>query len=231
MRHMDLFSGLAGFSLGLTAAGTARTVVFSEVDDHCCAVLAQRYPTTPNFGDVSTLRFDEHIDVITGGFPCQDISISGKGTGIGGSKSSLWFSMLEQVRRHTPRWIIIENSPALRTRGLDVVLSGLSALGYYAEWHCIPCTAVGAPHSRDRIWIISYPASVGDRLPEGQVLSRRHFLEHFSRWPSEPSFPRVVDGVPQQKQRLKALGNAVCPRLVYVIGQAINEVEGMFKCS
>ena len=97
------------------------------------------------------------IDVICGGFPCQDISVAGKGAGIDGERSGLWKEYARIIGEVQPRYAIIENVAALLHRGLSDVLFDLSALGYDAEWHCIPASAVGAPHRRDRVWIVAYP--------------------------------------------------------------------------
>jgi DNA (cytosine-5)-methyltransferase 1 len=99
------------------------------------------------------------IDVICGGFPCQDISTAGKGAGITGERSGLWREYARIIGEVRPRYVIVENVAALLHRGLADVLGDLAALGYDAEWHCIPASAVGAPHRRDRIWIVAYPSS------------------------------------------------------------------------
>jgi DNA (cytosine-5)-methyltransferase 1 len=167
MNILDLFSGIGGFSLGLERAGM-RTVAFCEIDPHARKVLNKHWPDVPVFTDVSTLSKDdlnEQIHIITGGFPCQDISLAGKGAGLEGARSGLWFQFHRLIKEIQPRYAIIENVSALRSRGLDVVLRGLSEIGYDAEWHCIPAAAVGARHQRDRIWIVAYPAR---ELPHGR---------------------------------------------------------------
>jgi DNA (cytosine-5)-methyltransferase 1 len=159
MNILDLFSGIGGFSLGLERAGM-RTVAFCEIDPHARKVLNKHWPDVPVFTDVSTLTKDdlnEQIDVIAGGFPCQDISTAGLGAGLSGSRSGLWFQFHRLIKEIQPRYAIIENVSVLRSRGLDQVLWSLSEVGYDAEWHCIPASAVGAPHRRDRIWIVAYP--------------------------------------------------------------------------
>ncbi len=103
------------------------------------------------------------IDVICGGFPCQDISVAGKGTGIGGERSGLWTEYARIVGELRPRYVIVENVAALLGRGLSVVLGDLAALGYDCEWHCIPASVVGAPHRRDRVWIVAYPQERTER--------------------------------------------------------------------
>lgn len=108
--------------------------------------------------------------VVCGGFPCQDISVAGRGVGLSGSRSVLWFEMLRVIDETNPKYAVIENVSALRSRGLDAVLGGLTSIGYDAEWHCVPAAAVGAPHRRDRIWILAYPqpGRRGGRGSDGQ---------------------------------------------------------------
>ena len=159
MNVLDLFSGIGGFSLGLERAGM-KTVAFCEVDKKCQAVLKKHWPDVPIFDDVSTLtgeQIEEKIDVICGGFPCQDISLAGKGAGLAGKRSGLWSEFHRLIKEIRPKYAIIENVSALRSRGLDQVLGALSEIGYDAEWHCITASSVGAPHRRDRIWIVAYP--------------------------------------------------------------------------
>jgi DNA (cytosine-5)-methyltransferase 1 len=166
MRVLDLFSGIGGFSLGLERAGM-ETVAFCEIDAKARLVLKKHWPEVPIYEDVSTLKgSDLHdIDVICGGFPCQDISLAGKGAGLEGERSGLWFQFHRLIKEIQPRYAVIENVSALRSRGLDQVLRSLAEIGYDAEWHCIPASAIGAPHRRDRIWIVGYPNRVSRRLP------------------------------------------------------------------
>jgi DNA (cytosine-5)-methyltransferase 1 len=108
-----------------------------------------------------------HVDVLCGGFPCQDLSYAGKGAGIDGERSGLWSEYARLVRELRPRYVIVENVPALLTRGLGRVLADLAACGYDAEWDCIPASAVGAPHRRDRVWLVAYPGGEGRRENTG----------------------------------------------------------------
>jgi len=160
LRVLDLFSGIGGFSLGLERTGGFRTVAFCEIDPYCRAVLRKHWPAVPCFEDVRDLHaFDVGpVDVICGGFPCQDISYVGRGAGLAGERSGLWSEYRRLIDELRPAWVVAENVSALRSRGLDQVLGELAALGYDAEWHCIPAAAVGAPHRRDRVWIVAYPA-------------------------------------------------------------------------
>jgi DNA (cytosine-5)-methyltransferase 1 len=162
VKVLDLFSGIGGFSLGLERAGF-ETVAFCEPNPFCQAVLKKHWPDVPVYEDVRELSADRLandgivFDAICGGFPCQDISVAGKGAGLAGARSGLWWEFHRLIGETKPNWVIAENVSALRSRGLDEVLGSLAALGYDAEWHCIPASAVGAPHRRDRIWILAYP--------------------------------------------------------------------------
>jgi DNA (cytosine-5)-methyltransferase 1 len=160
MNVLDLFSGIGGFSLGLERAGM-KTAAFCEIDEYCRRVLARHWPGVPIYDDVRTLTAERLVrdgvaaDVICGGFPCQDISVAGKGAGLAGERSGLWSEYARIIGEVRPRYVIVENVAALLGRGLSRVLGDLATLGYDAEWHCIPACAVGAPHRRDRLWIVA----------------------------------------------------------------------------
>jgi DNA (cytosine-5)-methyltransferase 1 len=170
LRVLDLFSGIGGFSLGLERAGM-QTVAFCEIDKVAQQVLRKHWPNVPIFDDVKTLKGEQlgTIDVICGGFPCQDLSFAGKGAGLTGARSGLWWEFHRLIKEIKPSWVIIENVAALRSRGLDKVLGSLAEIGYDAEWHCVPASAVGAHHQRDRVWIIAYPNHARSRTPEHGV--------------------------------------------------------------
>lgn len=159
---LSLFAGIGGFDLGLERTGGFETVAFCEIDPFCQRVLKKHWPEVPCYDDVRTLTAERlaadgiAVDVICGGFPCQDISTAGKGAGLAGERSGLWSEIARLVGELRPQFVIVENVSALLGRGLGTVLGDLAALGYDAEWHCIPASAVGAPHRRDRIWIIAY---------------------------------------------------------------------------
>ncbi len=162
---LDLFSGIGGFSLSAKWAlgDNVRTIGFCEIDEFCQIVLRKQFKNVPIYDDVRNLNPRKinykQVDIITGGFPCQDISMAGKGKGIEGERSGLWKEMFRIIRQCEPRWAIIENVSALTHRGLTVVLNDLAQAGYDAEWQCIQAKQVGAPHKRERIWIVAYPNS------------------------------------------------------------------------
>jgi len=160
---LDLFAGIGGGILGHLLCGH-RIVCAVELDPYCRSVLVQRQndghlPTFPIWDDVRTFdggRWRGIVDVVSGGFPCQNISPAGDRTGITGEKSSLWFDMLCVVREVRPRFVFVENSAQLVRNGLDIVLGGLDASGYDAQWCVLGASDVGAPHYRKRCWILAY---------------------------------------------------------------------------
>lgn len=160
----DLFSGIGGFSLAARWAGWT-TAWYSEIDPYAKTIMAKHFPEAADLGDITQLHNPPKVDVLCGGFPCQDISAIGKGKGIAGARSGLWKEYARIIGEVRPKWAVIENSPLLRTRGLGTVLEDLDALGYDAQWHCIPASAVGAPHQRDRIWIVAYARNQFEYTP------------------------------------------------------------------
>ena len=177
LRVLDLFSGIGGFSLGLERTGGFETVAFCEIEPFCRKVLAKHWPDVRQYDDVRTLSADTlrgdgiSVDVICGGFPCQDISVAGRNAGIDGERSGLWVEYARLIGELRPKFVIVENVSALLGRGIDRVLGDLAALGFDAEWHCIPAGAVGAPHIRDRVWIVAYSDSddVGRQQVSGTI--------------------------------------------------------------
>ena len=154
----SLFSGIGGIELGLERAGLGPVVWQAENDPYCLRVLEKHWPDVRRYTDVR--QVDENTgrpDIICGGFPCQDLSYAGKGAGIDGARSGLWSEFIRVVRLFRPAFVVVENVPALLGRGMGRVLRDLAACGYDAEWDCIPAAAVGAPHRRDRIFIVAYP--------------------------------------------------------------------------
>jgi DNA (cytosine-5)-methyltransferase 1 len=237
---LDLFSGIGGFSLGLERAGM-RTVAFCEIDPYCRRVLAKHWPDVPIFPDVRTLHgsgLPGTVDVVCGGFPCQDISFAGRGrrgTGIDGSRSGLWAEFARIVGEVRPRYVLVENVAALLGRGLSRVLGDLATLRFDAEWHCIPASAVGAPHRRDRVWIVAYADRNGKhaRPLHAEMASTSELVAYPGRgelreqpgrgngWESESDVGRVADGIPHRVDRLRALGNSLVPQIAELIGRAI----------
>lgn len=167
MKVLDLFAGIGGFTIGLEKAGF-ETVAFCEIEPYAQKVLKKNWPEVPIYDDVRTITAERlvsdgiRVDVITGGFPCQDISVAGNQAGIAdGTRSGLWSECARLIGELRPRYAIFENVTNLlngeRGDWFKRVLWDISSLGYDAEWHCIPASELGAHHHRDRIWIICYP--------------------------------------------------------------------------
>jgi DNA (cytosine-5)-methyltransferase 1 len=230
----SLFAGIGGFDLGFERAGmTCQWQV--EIDDYATRVLAKHWPHIHRERDIR--QCGRHnlrpVDVICGGFPCQDISYAGLGAGLEGERSGLFFEAVRVVRELQPRIVVLENVAALLTRGLDTVLGTLATIGYDAEWHCIPAAAVGAPHLRDRVFIVAWQvayddAQYGDHAGFGTNASRGKWeaskiQRNAQSWDVEPAVGRVADGVPGVVDRLRGLGNAVVPQVAEWIGRRVVE--------
>lgn len=174
MNELALFAGAGGGILGGHLLGW-RTVCAVERDAYAAQVLAQRQNDGvlrpfPIWSDVCS--FDGKpwrgiVDVVSGGFPCQDISVAGSGAGLQGARSGLWSEFKRIIGEVRPKYVLIENSPALITRGLDSVLSDLTSLWYDAEWMCLSASECGANHKRDRIWIVANDQGV--RFNKGRL--------------------------------------------------------------
>jgi len=153
----SLCTGYGGLDLAVDAVLGGRLVWYAETDRHACTVLNHRFPGIPNLGDIRTVDWATvaPIDIVTAGFPCQDISDAGKRQGITGASSSLWTAVADAVRHLRPRLVFVENVAALRRRGLDVVQADLAALGYDTSWICLRASDIGAAHRRDRLFLLA----------------------------------------------------------------------------
>lgn len=186
------------------------------------------------------------FSIITGGFPCQDISAAGRGAGIDGERSGLWAEMYRLIRDIRPRHILVENVPALAGRGLGRVLGDLAAIGLDSEWDSVPAAAFGSDQIRERIFILAYAKhdrlevrrgagfiskkvlkcsgvceleSPGGTIKTDKALAR--FAGNQTQWKREPPMDRVVDGIPRRVDRIKALGNAIVPQIAQWLAERI----------
>ena len=203
MRVVSLFSGIGGFDLALERLGHT-TIAYSEVDPWACSVMAVRFPEARPLGDITTIDWSqlERPDILCGGFPCQDLSVAGNRAGLDGARSGLWGEYVRAIRDLRPRLVIVENVPGLLTLGMGRVLGDLAALGYDAEWQVLSAADVGAPHRRERVWIVAHRdggPGWGESQPAGiESPCRGEFdgrgdvrgLDAGARWPT----PRTEDG-------------------------------------
>ena len=244
MNELHLFAGAGGGILGGELLGHT-TVCAVEIEPYPRKVLLQRQrdgilPRFPIWDDITT--FDGNpwrgrVDVVCGGFPCQDISAAGKGAGITGARSGLWGEMARVIREVRPRYAFIENSPRLTIRGLDRVLCDLAKMGYNARWGVFSAADVGAPNVRERVWILADTEKSirnGAVRPEGDKgyrnganISRKwndarsvfgsDYLDFISprtaRRESQSDLCLVVDGMAEQVEQLAALGNGQVPQV------------------
>ena len=237
----SLFAGIGGIDLGLERVGF-RTAWFCERDKFCQQVLAKHWPSVPCYDDVQDLGEDTpRVDVLAGGFPCQPISNAGKRLAQADERW-LWPEVARLIRILRPRALLLENVAALLGRGFDDVISDLATRGYDAEWDCIPAAAVGAPHRRDRVFVVAYPNDEGPprhRQPppdhqcgaqEGHVAASSASQAHGgeqrnpTKWATEPKVGRMDNGIPRRVDRLRSLGNAVVPQVAEVVGRRLMEV-------
>lgn len=226
MTVLDLFSGIGGFSLGLERAGM-RTIAFCEIEEFPRRVLRKHWPNVPIFEDVRKLHatdLPENPDIICGGFPCQNIARCGRREGLEGEKSGLWAEIYRLVCDIRPKYVLLENSTGLTKHGLDVVCKDLAEIGYDTEWDCLPAYAFGAPHIRDRIYLLAYPCSRRHWTQEETVFAGWTSSQLHAGWASSSGICRVDDGVPGRVDRLRALGNAVVPQIIEHIGMAITKL-------
>lgn len=242
MYFLDLFSGIGGFALGAYWAGLRFDGhYFSEVDDYAIRVYRRRFPDAVGLGDIRNIRGSDLPAgdwIVAGGFPCQDISVAGKGLGLAGARSGLWFEYARLIGELRPRYAIMENVGALTGRGLDAVLGSLAEIGYDAEWQDIRASDVGAPHERRRTWVIAYPngSRFSDtcRKPAAKKItqirtsarmdSRPDFAQDAKTWSeAESRMGRVVNGLPDTVDRIKCLGNSIVPQIAELIFRQISE--------
>lgn len=227
LRELALFAGAGGGILGGKLLGW-RTVCAVEINQFCIDRLMQRQeegylPPFPIFDDVC--KFDGNpwngkVDVISGGFPCQDISAANnKAEGITGKRSGLWGEFARIIGEVRPKYAFVENSPMLLSRGMDRVIGDLSEIGYDTEWMCLSAKQLGASHKRERIWILASDAS-GDRLERGISQSDIFGLTTvasqslFPQNENDLSTPRTVgtsNGVADRMDRTRAIGNGQVP--------------------
>lgn len=236
--------------MGFARAGI-KTVWQVELDSYCRRVLERHFPDALRFEDIRYCGKNNlpWVDILSGGFPCQDISQAGKQAGINAPRSGLWAEYYRLICELRPRFIVVENVSALLSDGMGRVLGDLAAGRYDCEWDCLPASAFGAYHERDRTFIVAYPSSINGRSRRGvlqagedwraSLQSRRLYCmavaERGKRFGTaldgEPELDRLVHGVPDRLDRMRALGNAIAPQIAEWIGKRIVEAEWLTKKS
>jgi len=250
MNELALFAGAGGGILGGHLLGW-RTVCAVEWEPYPASVLCARQndgllPTFPIWDDVQT--FDGKpwrgiVDVISGGFPCQDISVAGNGDGLDGERSGMWKQMARIIGEVRPKYVFVENSPMLTSRGLDRVLGDLSEMGFDAKWGIIGADYVGAPHRRERFWLVAYSNSIrsiqrqhqGNRVQKqknnqnqpnhrNRIWSEADRLLSLDKWSEfTTNLCRMDDGLASRVDRLKAIGNGQVSRVAATAWNILSE--------
>jgi DNA (cytosine-5)-methyltransferase 1 len=230
IRVLDLFSGAGGVSLGLERTGGFETVAFCEIEPYARRVLARNWPEVKQYEDVTTADFASlgPVGLVTAGFPCQDISFAGKGAGLTGERSGLFWHVIRAASLVGWPQLLLENVAGLLDRGMGAVLGALAQIGYDAEWHCIPASAVGAPHNRDRVWIVAdakrnkQPRQKPCVRPFGRMGRIEQSLAWNGGWQAALStLRRMDDGLSRSVDRTDLMRNAVVPQIPELIGRAI----------
>lgn len=243
----SLFSGIGGLELGLEMTGGFETKWQVEIDEYATKVLAKHWPDVTRFRDIRDCgkRNLEPVDLICGGFPCQDISDAGRQAGINGKRSGLWREFHRIICELRPHFVLVENVSALLHRGIERILSDLSKIRYDAEWSTLSACAMGAPHMRERVFIVAYPRCEHEQrwireASRTPVIGRSQISQERSKsgqvpemgtkvtarlrenwWGTEPDVDRMAAGVPRRMDRLRGLGNAVVPQVAEYIGRCI----------
>jgi len=244
----SLFSGAGLGDLGLHRAGLKHRW-FCECDPYARKILAARWPGVPILEDVRDVRAESAhpVDILAGGFPCQDVSSAGKRRGVKeGTRSGLWFEYLRIIREIRPRYVIVENVKALLSNGMSTVLQGLAESGYDAEWDVFPAAAFGAPHLRERVVIVAYPCGLrqpgaGSILEADAHMAERGRPDGSADWNGlrlegpraqaalsahpGPVLRRVDDGGSHWMDRLRCLGNGIVPDLMEHVGRLVRAAE------
>lgn len=224
MYGLDLFSGIGGITKALD--GYVEPIAYCENDRYACGVLLSRMQradiiAAPIWDDVRTLHgymLPIAPDIIYGGFPCQDISVAGREAGLGGKRSGLFFEITRIVSQIRPEFIFLENVPVIRTRGADVVVKELASLGYDCRWDTVSAAEIGAPHLRERWFMLAKSNSkhgetrMGDQQNGEKKICRKNSKHGHEFWVQAPSKDRRMDdGIPYSVDSVRALGNSVVP--------------------
>lgn len=246
MNHVDLCSGIGGFALAARWSGF-ETIQFCEIDKFCQSVLKKHWPNIPIHDDLKTFQYDGKIDLLTAGFPCQPFSTAGKRKGDKDDRY-LWPDVLRVIKQSKPEWILLENVPGI-INWLDPILEDLENQGYTWWAYLVAASSIGAPHKRERLWIVAHSNSQrcderGDHWKKRSIQANwEQYMEEIqSKWPqfisqswkimqanewlsANAGFSRIHDGLPNRVDRIKGVGNAVCPQIPYIFMLLIKYVS------
>jgi DNA (cytosine-5)-methyltransferase 1 len=225
---LALFAGIGALELGLERSGMM-VVGQVEIDPFCRQILSKHWPDVPKHDDVRTAvewwesEQRPRVDAICGGFPCQPFSQLGRRRGIADERWG-WPWMRAVIDAVRPRYVVVENVAALLrdTEAFSIILGDLSDLGFDAEWDVVSACSVGAPHTRERLFVLAYPKGGGGELGGRIELTRNGDSQrHLHHWESQPEPHRVADGIARRMDRNRAIGNAVVPQVAELIGRRI----------
>lgn len=251
MKMLDLFSGIGGFSLAGKWAGI-ETVAFCENDLFCRKILKKHWPNVIKYMDIQNVENPGHVDLITGGFPCQPFSVAGNKKGKNDARY-LWPEFLRIITLSKPSWIVAENVTGIVGMELENILDDLEKEGYESQTFIIPACGANAPHRRDRVWIIAN--AMRKRCDDGIYYWETRYIQKNKKWDlaslqsewqklipeswkimsayeflqANAGFMRINDGLPHRVDRIKSLGNAIVPQVVYPILKLIREIEDLIK--
>ncbi|SHF17400.1 DNA cytosine methyltransferase [Chryseobacterium vrystaatense] len=241
MTHGSLFSGVGGFDLAAELADI-KTLWNSEIKNYQSKILETRFKDTINYGDIKAIKPAQlqYVNIISGGFPCQDISAAKQGAeGITGKRSSLWGEMFRIVSARKPEYIIIENSDRLLTRGFEYILYDLSKIGYNAEWKVIQSKDFGYFHNRKRLYVVAHRLCDREQglfqdfcvseMRQRWENRKAHFEDYIAKEDFTGRFESQIKpllygnsyGVPNWVERIESIGNAVIPEIAYYIFECI----------
>lgn len=240
LTHGSLFSGIGGFELGAEMA-SIDTLWNCEIEKFQGEILKAKFPHAERFTDITKTAGLRYVDIISGGFPCQDISVAGKGIGITGSRSGLWSEMYRIIWEVKPRYVIIENSPMLLIRGFERVLCDLSKSGYNAEWQCLSNCDFGFDHHRERVYVIAYSNEVEQQTRRIQERNKTQtiFIPPSKQYGGFPLSERIYkmpdrehigvnDGIRNWTHRVGSIGNAVNPIVAKYLFECIKMFNNQF---
>jgi len=238
LKVLDTFAGIGGFSYAAhELVGGFETTQFVEIDPFCQKVLKKHFPKVPCHDDIKTFTaYPGQYDVITGGFPCQDISVAGRREGITDqSRSGLFYELIRVIRLVRPKFVVMENVAAILNNGLDIVLGELSEAGYDAEWSIISASSLGAAHRRSRWWCIATVTNSNSEGLQRKILSKmesgiwsakhtRRLDPNWRSYVSKPILPRGSYGLSNRVDRTKALGNSIVPAVAAIPLQRVHDL-------